>query len=189
MKKLPILFLVFSLPLGAALVNLTLFNSVNLVDSDGTTKLLDGDLVQLILDGGNLVQDPADETGGLSGDDTLLVHANNPTVLGTGQVDADSGFLLVQMSYDDSLAGTHAYVRFFNDPTPAAGDFYGQSAWFTLPTADEFGNALHDFMPTIERYMADIAVIPEAGSLFLATLALGCVRMGRKTNLRKKEKR
>lgn len=166
-----------------ATVDLTLFNSFPLLDSNGTTPLQGiaayGDLAELILVGPNGVIDPPTVSGTPGGDDTLLFT----THVGTGLTTTNTGFL-VQSSilYADSLAGTGAYVRFWNSNAPANATFFGNSALTNLPAGDAFGLAELDFVPlsgsprTTDQPFSfgGAAAVPEPSQLFL----LGLVIMG-----------
>lgn len=174
-----------------AFVNLTLYNSFALLDADQATPLSgnasSGDLVQLILDGGNGLIDLPDLNGGASGDDALLPVslANNPTHVGAGLGGSNHGLLYqINLLYDDSFAGQQAYLRFWNAGQPWTATHYGQTALFTLPSADVFGEAEYDFVPlagspraTLTTFDAESPIsVPEPrlfvyGALLLALAA------------------
>lgn len=167
--------LMFALTAGEAraTVDLTLYNTVPLLDSDGVTPLqgtaTSGDLVQLILVGPNGVIDPPDSFGNPSGDDVLLIA----THVGAGLPTTNTGLLVKSnILYPDSHAGTNAYVRFWNASTAAAATHYGTSAVFALPPGDAFGLAELDFVPSAGYpHIANIpfgtlSAVPEPSSLF-----------------------
>lgn len=156
-----------------ATVDLTLYNTVPLLDSDGVTPLqgtaTSGDLAQLILVGPNGVIDPPDSFGNPGGDDVLLIA----THVGAGLPTTNTGLLVKSnILYPDSHAGTNAYVRFWNASTAAASTHYGTSAVFALPPGDAFGLAELDFVPSSGYpHIANIpfgtlSAIPEPSSLF-----------------------
>jgi hypothetical protein len=168
-----------ALPVRAT-VDLTLYNSFPLLDSDGVTPLQGlaayGDLVQLILVGPNGVIDPPDLAGNPGGDDTLYFT----THVGAGLTTTNTG-LLVQSGilYPDSFVGTGAYVRFWNSNTVANASHYGNSMLFTLPAGDAFGLAEFDFVPTAgspritdTQSGGPAQAIPEPSQLFLLGLAI-----------------
>src|SRR2546428_6948640 len=98
-----------------ATVDLTLFNSFALLDSNGTTPLegisTAGDLVQLILVGPNGVINPPTGLGTPGGDDSLLYTTHveaGLTTTNTGKL-VQSGIL-----YANSFGGnSNAFVRFW----------------------------------------------------------------------------
>lgn len=163
-----------------AIVDLTLFNTFALLDSDGSTPLAGistgGDLAQLILVGPNGVIDPPDLFGNPGGDDSLLFT----THVGAGLTSTNTG-LLVQSGilYANSLIGTGAFVRFWNSNTAANSTFYGTSMVFALPAGDAFGLAELDFVPLAGSprtanipFSAQAAAIPEPSQLFLLGLMI-----------------
>ncbi|MBU0678429.1 MAG: hypothetical protein KJ626_09955 [Verrucomicrobia bacterium] len=139
--------------LYAANVDLTLYNTYALLDSDDSTPLEGtssaGDLIQLIHAGANETIDPP--AGDLSpgGDDTLLSAASNPTHVDAGRSTTNSGkFSQSGMLFDDSLVGDKVYIRFWNASTTAGSTYYGESAVTNLPAADGFGFAELDVVPS-----------------------------------------
>ena len=104
------------------------------------------------------------------------------THVGAGLTTTNTGFL-VQSSilYADSLAGTGAYVRFWNSNAPANATFFGNSALTNLPAGDAFGLAELDFAPlsgsprTTDQpfsFGGGGAVVPEPSQLFLVGLII-----------------
>jgi hypothetical protein len=174
-----------------ATVDLTLYNSFPLLDSNGSTYLegatLSGDLVQLILVGPNGIIDTPSGSGGVTGDDVLLFTSH----VGAGYPTPTDGFL-VQSSilYADSFAGTNAYVRFWNSNTAANADYYGTSMIFALPAGDAFGLAEFDFVPlSSSPRTANIpfsgsgggpSAVPEPSQLFLLGLGIVGARLYRR---------
>lgn len=163
-----------------ATVDLTLYNSFALLDSDNSTYLAgntgSGDLVQLILVGPNGVIDAPSVSGGVGGDDSLFFT----THVGAGYPTPTDGFL-VQSSilYADLFAGSNAFVRFWNASAPASATYYGTSMVFALPARDAFGLAEYDFVPLSGSprtanipWEAGPAAIPEPSSLFLLGLVI-----------------
>ena len=130
-------------------VNLTLYNSAPLLDSDGATVLAGtpsgGDLVQLVLAGANGTIDTPLASGLPGGDDVILSALHNPTHVGTGMTATNTGiFVQVNLRFNDSHAGANAYVRFWNDATAAGATHYGNSQLFALAGGDAFGEAEAD---------------------------------------------
>jgi len=171
---------------SAGTVDLTLYNTEPLLDSDGSTKLEGdsggGDLVQLILAGANGSIDAPTSTGEPGGDDSLLSVANNPTFVGAGMVGAGTGKLTQSgMVYDDSLVGETVYVRFWNSDAASTATHYGNSKLLTLPAADAFGEAELDFVPATSDprttdtafTFATIPTLSEWGVICLVALVLG----------------
>ena len=160
----------------AAFVNLTLYNSFALLDSDQSTPLSgsasSGDMVQLILVGANGHIDTPGDTGSPTGDDSLLPTTlpTNPTHVGAGLPGSNQGLLYqINLLYNSTYAGRSAYIRFWNGGQPWTSTYYGQTAIFTLPSGDAFGEAEYDFVPlagsaraTLTAFAADNPnVIPE----------------------------
>jgi hypothetical protein len=158
------------LPLWAQEVNLTLFNSTPLLDADPSTSLegvaSSGDLVQLILAGTNGTIDTPSSSGMPGGDDVILTAANNPTHVGTGMTTTNSGmFAQVNLRFDATHAGKTAYVRFWNEATAAAATHYGNTMRITLPSADAFGEAEADAVPSASDPRTADSRIPK-GTIF-----------------------
>jgi hypothetical protein len=144
-----------AIPASGAFVNLTLFNSFALLDVDDSTPLQGnasaGDLVQLVLAGANGVADIPDESGDPANGDSLLPAslANNPTHVGAGLPGSNHGLLYqVNLLYDTSYVGRSVFVRFWNGGQPWTATHYAQTAIFTLPAGDVFGEAEYDFRPS-----------------------------------------
>ena len=138
---------------SAADVDLTLYNTAALLDSDASTPLAGtssgGDLVQLILAGANGVPDTPTANGLPGGDDTMLAASNNPTHVNAGTLDTDTGiFSQAGMLFDDSLVGDDVFIRFWNNGAAHTATHYGDSEVTTLPAADGFGLADLDMVPT-----------------------------------------
>ena len=159
-------------PVQAIIINLDLYNSVNLIDENnvqllGTTS--SGDLVQVFLTGAGDAIDSLDIYGNPSGNDTLLFTAyvglgvpGNPN---QGLVD------VYPIPYDSALVGQYFYVRFWNNSSVGTATYYGNSSLFQLPAGDFFNEALLDFVPNAGNpHKTDIPfgalVIPEPSSLF-----------------------
>lgn len=129
----------------------TITNTVAMRGSDGTTVLpgtsSGGSLVQLIAVGanGNIDFPPQSSPGAPGGDDTLIPATGNPTFVGAGMALPDTGQLLRNMIYSDSLAGTAVYVRYWNATSPTTNSYFGNSAIFYLPLPG--GPILMDFFP------------------------------------------
>ena len=168
-------------PCAATLINLDLYNTEALLNSDASTPLLgnttSGDLVQVILLGsGNTVSAP-DQFGNPTGNNTLLFVADLSLLhVGYGlPFNPDQGLLDVfPLQYDSGLVGTNIVVRFFNAPTLGAATDYGNSSVFALPvgTGPNADQARLDFVPTtFYAHVTDQSfgalVIPEPANLFL----------------------
>jgi hypothetical protein len=177
-------------PCAATLINLDLYNTEALLNSDAFTPLLgnttSGDLVQVILLGaGNTVNAP-DQYGNPTGNNTLLSFGdptNSWLHVGYGlPSNPDQGLLDVfPLQYDPSLVGTDIVVRFFNAPTLGAATYYGNSSVFTLPvgTGPNSDQAQLDFVPTgsnphVTDQPFNALVIPEPANLF----AFGLIAWG-----------
>jgi hypothetical protein len=207
MKRTLIILIVVSAVLGglmrpcaATLINLDLYNTEALLNSDAFTPLLgttnSGDLVQVILLGADNTINAPDIYGNPGGDDTLLSFGN-PTNswlhVGFGvPFNPDQGLLDVfPLQYDSSLVGSNVFVRFWNAATPGAATYYGNSTNFTLlagtgPGSDQ---AAWDFVPTgssphITDQPFNALVIPEPSNLFLfGLIAWGYWLWRRRTKL------
>lgn len=136
-------------------VDMTLYNTVAMLNSDGVTPLQgnssSGFLVQLISVGVDGVINPAstNSPGSTTGDDAILSITNNPTHVGAGMATPNLGKLVqAGMIYSNSLVGLAVYVRFWSAETPNAATQYGDSGILNLPAADGFGQAELDFLPT-----------------------------------------
>ena len=174
---------------SAANVDLTLHNSAALVDSDSTTPLegtaSGGDLVQLVLTGANDVPDQPFSNGMPGGDDVLLTSAQNPTFVGAGTLDTDTGFFSQSsILYDDSYVGSNVFVRFWNHSSAASATYYGDTAVTNLPAADGFDQAELDVVPTTAYPRAttnstagmpvyEIPTLSEWGMIVLVAIMLG----------------
>ena len=168
----------------AAVVNLTIFNTQPLLDSDGVTTLegtmFGGDVLQLVHAGGNGMVDPTDIFGLPSGDDSLLGTGNNPSHVGAGLVGPANGlFDEFNIYFDDSLVGTQVYLRFWNAYVMDEATHYGVSDLVALPAANAFGMAELDLAPLVgSSRTADFAFsakalsIPEPSTLYLGALLL-----------------
>ena len=168
-----------ALPARATVIQMELYDSYALVNSDGVTLLAGdataGDLVQVIETGpDSAINAPSTGTGLPSGDDTVLftlhVGTGMPTP-GTGMLDA------YPLNYNSSLVSTDIYVRFWNGTTVAGSTYYGNSSIFQLPAGDAFNQSSLDFVPTAgSPHTTDqpfsLNVIPEPSSLFLFGLAV-----------------
>jgi hypothetical protein len=165
---------VMALSARATTIQMELFDSFALVNSDGVTPLAGnssaGDLVQVILTGpDDAINAPNNFSGLPSGDDTVLFTLHVGTgmpVSGTGMLDA------YPLDYDSSLVNTDMYVRFWNGTTVANSTDYGNSSIFELPTGDEFDQSQLDFVPTSgSPHTTDepfsLSVVPEPSRLFL----------------------
>ena len=170
----------FVRPGAAALINLDLYNTEMLLNSDASTPLLgnttSGDLIQVILAGGDGIPNAPDIYGAPSGDDTLLFPGDLRLHVGYGlPSNPDSGWLdIFPLQYSDSLVGSYVFVRFWNASTVGAATYYGNSALFILPagTGPGLDQALWDFVPTpsdshITDHPFGALVIPEPSNLFL----------------------
>ena len=175
-------------PVQAIIINLDLYNSVNLIDENnvqllGTTS--SGDLVQVFLTGAGDAIDSLDIYGNPSGNDTLLFTAyvglgvpGNPN---QGLVD------VFPIPYDSALVGQYFYVRFWNDSSVGAATYYGNSSLFQLPAGDGFNQAILNFTPSgSSPHQTDnpfgALVIPEPSSLFFYGLGfLGLWWLRRRT--------
>lgn len=171
-----------------ATVDLTLYNSAPLLDSNALTPLqgtlVVGDLLQLIWVGPNGLIDLPGTTGHTGGDDALL-HLGH---VGAGVPgNPDQGFYVATgILLDNSLVGANAFVRFWNAADAASADHYGNSTIFTLPGGDAFGMAELDFAPLVSSpRVADqlfATAVPEPGSLLLTGLLLiGLHKLKRRT--------
>jgi hypothetical protein len=186
------LFVLLSFVVGvasAANVDLTLYNSAALLDSDSATPLegtsSSGDLVQLVLTGANGVPDLPFSNGAPGGDDTLLASAQNPTFVGAGTLDTNTGFFSRSaILYDDSYVGSNVFVRFWNDSSAASATYYGDTAVTNLPAADGFGQAELDVVPTTAYPRAttnttagmpvyEVPTLSEWGMIVLVAIMLG----------------
>jgi hypothetical protein len=164
----------------ATTIQMELFDSFALVNSDGVTPLagnaLAGDLVQVILTGpDDAINGPNSfNNGSPSGDDTLLftLHIGQGMPMsGTGMLDA------YPLDYSSSLVNTDFYVRFWNGTTVAGSTYYGNSSIFQLPPGDAFNQSQLDFVPTSgSPHTTDqpfsLSVVPEPSSLFLFGLVV-----------------
>lgn len=128
-------------------VNFTAYSSSGIMDSNGSTPLMGnptgGDLIQLILDGGDgNANDPNSITGAPGGDDTLL----GTTHIGFGIVsssDWDQGKFATD--FDNSelfVPGNKVYIRAYNAAAIANGVAYGASSLYTIQNT---GSESHDF--------------------------------------------
>jgi PEP-CTERM motif len=163
-----------ALPARATIIQLELYNSYPLVNSDGITPLAGnssaGDLVQVIATGpDDAINAPSGSTGLPSGDDTVLFTLH----VGTGIPTSGTGLLdAYPLDYSSTLVDSNFYVRFWNGTTVADSTDYGNSAIFELPAGDAFNQASLDFVPTSgSPHTTDqpfsLNVVPEPSSLFL----------------------
>jgi len=166
-------------PVRATLIQMELYDSFALVNSDGVTPLAGdstgGDLVQVIETGpDNAINAPSAGTGLPSGDDTVLFTLH----VGTGEPFSGTGMLdAYPLDYNSSLVSTDIYVRFWNGTTVAGSTYYGNSSIFQLPAGDAFNQSQLDFVPTSgSPHTTDqpfsLSAVPEPSSLFLFGLTV-----------------
>ena len=140
---------------SGALITLNAYNTEPLVEDDGFTSLLgdmsNGDLAQLIFTGPDgLIDDPSIFTGLPAGDDVLFSDPLNPFHVGVGQPVSGTGvFDLFGLQYDDTLAGSLVYVRFWDASTILGADFFGNTQVLALPPGDAFDQAELDFVTVL----------------------------------------
>ena len=175
-------------PCAATLINLGLYNSQELLNSDAFTPLLgnttSGDLVQVILLGADNAINAPDIYGNPGGDDMLLsfgTPTNSWLHVGFGlPSNPDQGLLDVfPLQYDSSLVTSNIFVRFWNGTTPGVANYYGNSSVFALPVGTGPGadQAHIDFAPTLSLVTDQpfgALVIPEPANLF----AFGLIAWG-----------
>lgn len=172
----------------ATTIQLELYNSYPLLDSDGLTPLAGdssaGDLVQVILAGPNDAVNAPTALGGVGGDDTLLFTLH----VGTGIPSSGTGLLDdFPLDYSSSLVDSNFYVRFWNGDTVGDSTFYGNSSIYQLLAGDAFNQATLDFVPLeTSPHTTDqpfgLSVIPEPSNIFLfGFFILGAVMAGRRT--------
>jgi hypothetical protein len=158
----------------ATTIQLELYNSYPLLDSDAVTPLAGnsaaGDLVQVIKAGADdAINAPNNPTGNPSGDDSVLFTLH----VGTGIPSSGTGLLdAFPLDYSSSLIDSNVYVRFWNAATVGGSTFYGNSSIFQLPAGDAFNLASLDFVPvSTSPHTADqpfeASVVPEPSDLFL----------------------
>lgn len=163
---------------NATTIQLELYNSYPLLASDALTPLAgspsSGDLIQVILAGGNSAIDAPDSFGSASGDDTLLFT----THLGAGIPGPANGYVdAFPLNFDSSLINDYVYVRFWNGTTPGGSSYYGNSTLLQLPAGDAFNLASLDFVPlSSSPHVTDqpfgALVIPEPSNVFLYGMIL-----------------
>jgi len=167
------------LPARATIIQMELYDSYALVNSDGVTVLAGdasaGDLVQVIETGpDNTINAPSAGTGLPSGDDTILFTLH----VGTGMPSSGTGMLdAYPLDYNSSLVSTDIYVRFWNGTNVASSTYYGNSSIFQLPAGDAFNQSQLDFVPTPgSPHTTDqpfsLNVVPEPSTLFLFGLVI-----------------
>lgn len=182
-----------AMPCAATTINLDLYNSEPLLDSDASTPLQGttsgGDLVQVLLLGADNTINPLDSFGNPTGDDTLLFVGDLRLHVGYGMpFDPNAGWLDVfPLQYDSALVGSNIFVRFYNAATLGAATYYGNSGTFTLPVGTGPGGdqAALDFVPDAgSPHVTDqpilLTVIPEPSNLFLFGMMVWGVRVWRK---------
>jgi hypothetical protein len=174
------------LPARATIIQLELYNSYALVNSDGVTPLAPGDLVQVIATGpGDSISAPSVFSGGPSGQNSILFTPNLQVGEGVPGPD-NAGYLDVwPLNYTNTQEFTDFYVRFWNGTTVADSTYYGNSSIYELPAGDAFNQASLDFVPTsgspnITDQPFSLSVVPEPSSLFLFGLAVFGVWMWKK---------
>ena len=183
------------LPCGATLINLDLYNTEMLVDETSTPLLgntASGDLVQVILLGDDNAINAPDNSGNPSGDDTQLFVGDLRLHVGYGvPFNPNQGLLDVfPLQYDSSLVSSNFYVRFWNDTTPGAATYFGNSSIFVLPAGSgpNSDQAALDFVPTSSYpHTTDqpfsMLMIPEPANLFLFGFFVWGLRAWRKRSV------
>jgi len=172
------------LPARATIIQLELYNSYALVNSDGVTPLAPGDLVQVIATGpGDSISAPSVFSGAPSGQNSILFTPNLQVGEGVPPPD-NAGYLDVwPLNYTNTQEFTDFYVRFWNGTTVADSTYYGNSSIYELPAGDAFNQATLDFAPTATLSTSEpfsLSVVPEPSSLFLFGLAVFGVWMWKK---------
>ena len=128
-------------------VQFTAYSSSGIMDSNGSLPLLGnptgGDLIHLILDGGDgLVNEPNTLTGAPGGDDTLL----GTTYVGYGipsSSDWDQGKFATDFTNSELFVpGNKVYIRAYNAAAIAQNVAFGASALYTIQNT---GSESHDF--------------------------------------------
>jgi len=166
-------------PCSAVIIQMELYNSNPLLNSDGVTVLAGdataGDLVQVIETGpDDAINAPSAGTGLPGGDDTILFTLH----VGVGEISSGTGLLdAYPLNYSSSLVSTDIYVRFWNGTTVAGSTYYGNSSIFLLPAGDAFNQSQLDFVPTggsphTTDQPFSLNVVPEPSSLFLFGLVI-----------------
>ena len=166
-------------PARGTIIQLELYNSYPLVNSDSITPLAGnssaGDLVQVIATGpDNAIEAPSAGSGLPSGDDTVLFTLH----VGTGIPSSGTGLLdAYPLDYSSALVASNFYVRFWNAASVTNSTYYGNSAIFQLLSGDAFNQAQLDFVPTSgSPHTTDqpfgLNVVPEPSSLFLFGLVV-----------------
>jgi PEP-CTERM motif-containing protein len=177
---------VAALSARATIIQLELYNSYALVNSDGLTPLAPGDLVQVIATGpGDAISAPNAVSGAPSGQNSILFTPN--LQVGEGVPGPDNAGLLDvwPLDYTNTQASSDFYVRFWNGTTVADSTYYGNSSIYELPAGDAFNQATVDFVPTSGSPRTtdqpfSLSVVPEPSSLFLFGLAVFGVWMWKK---------
>ncbi len=169
---------------SAAIVNLSAYVYIALLDQGGTTPLADGSLVQIIgsLDG---TIDPMETygsnvTGNVTGDDVILTTITiNSADLGS------NGTFYVSNVYYDSDDINYMYIRFYDSPGPLTGMIYWGESPITNVEFDAFGSILVDFIGGYSTTNHDnFVAIPEPNTLNFIIMWAGMIAAVRSTRRR-----
>lgn len=150
---------------SAALINLQAWVTYALLNSDGTTPLADGSIVQII-GSFDAVADPmamvgTNTTGDVTGDDVVIA-----TITIDSSILSSNGTFYSGDYYFESDDIKNMYIRFYDSPGPLTGLVYWGQSPVTNAEHHQFGGIFIDFVGNYATTNVDnFVVIPEPGTL------------------------
>ena len=170
---------------SAAIVNLSAYVYLALLNEDGTTPLADGSIVQIIGSFDDVI-DPmqtygvSNVTGQVTGDDIILASITiNSADLGS------NGTFYVSNIYYDSDDINYMYLRFYDSQGPLTGLIYWGESPVTNVEYDAFGSILVDFTGGYSTTNSNVFVaIPEPNTLNFIIMWAGMIAAIRSTRRR-----
>lgn len=173
---------------SAAIINLSAYVYVALLNEDGTTPLADGSIVQIIGSYDDVI-DPIEEIGGsLTGNTT-----GDDIVIATITIDSSqlgsNGTFYVSNIYYESDDINNMYIRFYDSVGPLTGMIYWGESTISNVEYDAFGSIVVDFVGGYSATNSNnFVVIPEPNTMnfilmwsgMIAALRSSMRREGRK---------
>ncbi len=173
---------------SAAIINLSAYVTLALLNADGSAPLADGSIVQIIGSYDDVI-DPMSTagggyTGGTTGDDIIIATITiNSTQLGS------NGTFYVGNLYYESDDINYMYLRFFDSTGPLTGLISWGEAPITNVEYDAFGSILVEFTGGYgTTNTGTFTIIPEPNTLNLLMVWTGMIA-ALKSSMRKEARK